>query len=784
MDADETATATRETYAEAAKDDSGLVRLWLDAIAIAGNEEDPWRKCAADTAALYRNTSPNYEGPADRKFNILHANIETLCPALFNSTPIPDVRRRFNDADPIAKVVSDVLDRSLSYSIDCGYDFDHVIKLTVKDSELTGRGVARERYKPYLDEQDQLAYQELVTEHTPWKHFRRGPAEVWEDVPWIAFELFLTRDELVRLSPEDGAKVKLDVTVNGVKDNDGQGRNVPEVFKRARVWEIWDRDHRQVLFIAESFKEKPIRTEADPLELEGFYPIPRPLYSISSSDSLIPVVPYDVYRSQAETLEITSKRIDVLTEAIKAKSLYDSRLATDMERLEREDDAASVPVENLAVFGDGSKLADHVMYLPIEIMTAALEKLYIAREQTKQTIYEITGIADILRGQTDPNETLGAQQIKQQWGSLRIQNKQAEIQRFVRDIFRIKAELFASKFEWQTLSMMTGIKLPTMQEKQQAQMIAQQAQQMQQPVPAHIQKALESPSQEEVEQVLRSDKQRTFSVDVESDSTIRADMMRNQQTMALFVQGTAQFWQAIGPLVMADKGVMPVAVEIYSALSRSFKLGRQAEDALDGLAEKAQQAANAPPQPDPAVQMEQKKLEAEQQARGQELQFKQAESQQKLQFEAAKHEQQMQFEVQKHRAEMEMAQQDMQFKQVQHEQNLQADQQKMAVDAQGKAEERQLNFAAKQADTEARAKPSAEIKLDANDAVKEMAPAMTEMMTALVQAMAQAAQASAASAQAMEKAAEALAAPSEIVRDPRTGRAKGTVKVMPSRAMN
>jgi hypothetical protein len=252
----------------------------------------------------------------------------------------------------------------------------------------------------------------------------------------------------------------------------------------------------------------------------------------------------------------------------------------------------------------------------------------------------------------------------------------------------------------------------------------------------------------------------------------------------LFVQGTAQFWQAIGPLVMADKGVMPVAVEVYTSMARNFKLGRQAEDALESLAEKAQQAADAPPQPDPAVQMEQKKLEAEQQARGQELQFKQAESQQKLQFEAAKHEQSMQFEMQKHQAEMEMAQQDMQFKQVQHEQNLQADQQKMAVEAEGKAEERQLNFAAKQADTEARAKPSAEIKLDANDAVKEMAPAMTEMMTALVQAMAQAAQASKESAQAMAQAAQALAADNEIVRDPKTGRALRSRKVMPSRTMN
>ena len=784
-DIDNVNTATRETYAEAVQDQGGLVRLWLDAIGVASHEEENWRKRANDTVMLYRQASTYNSGTADstKKFNILHANIETICPALYNSTPIPDVRRRFNDPDPVGKVVADIQERGLSYSIDCGYDFDEAIKLAVKDSELVGRAVARERYKPYLTQDDQLAYQELVTEYVPWKHFRRGPGETWDDVPWIAFELFLTREELLKLSPKLGSKVKLDVMVNGVKENDGEGRNIPEVFKRARVWEIWDKDHREVLFIAESYKEQPIRQEPDPLELESFFPIPRPLYSVQSSTGLVPIVPYDVYKAQAEELENVSARIMTLTEAVKARSIYDGRLASEMERLERGEDADSVPVENVSLFTDGSKLSDHVMFWPIEVIVATLEKLYVARDQIKQTIYEITGVADIMRGQTDANETLGAQQIKQQWGSLRIQNKQAEIQRFVRDIFRIKAELLASKFEWQTLSMMTGIKLPTMQEKQQAQMMAQQAQMTGQPPPSQLQEVLEQPSQEEVEQLLRSDKLRSFQVDVESDSTIRSDMTKNQQNMSLFLQGTAQFAQAMGPLVMADKSLMPVAMEVYAAFARNFKLGRQAEAALDDVADKAKEVAAAPPQPDPQQMMEQKKLEAEQQAKAQELQFKQAESQQKLQFEQQKHEQEMQFKLQTLQADMQMRDQEMQMKQSQHDQMMQSDHHKMMMEAEGKAEERQLNFAAKSADTEARSKPM--IQLDANEAVKGMAPALTEMMQANVSAMAQATQALAQVAQSMQHVAEVMAADSEIVRDPRTGKALRSRKVMPQRqAMN
>jgi hypothetical protein len=55
------------------------------------------------------------------------SNIETLLPAIYNSTPSPDVRRRFGDRDPIAKSVSDIVERAISYSVDA-YDFDAMMQ--------------------------------------------------------------------------------------------------------------------------------------------------------------------------------------------------------------------------------------------------------------------------------------------------------------------------------------------------------------------------------------------------------------------------------------------------------------------------------------------------------------------------------------------------------------------------------------------------------------------------------------------------------------------------------
>src|SRR4029079_10620862 len=142
-----TAAGTRETAD--VKNNGELVRLWLDALSVASKEEENWRKCAQNAVDLYRQSRNTPDGESsNRKFNILHSNVETIVPALYNSTPVPDVRRRYGDADPVGKIAAQVIERGISYSID-SYDFDHTMKLVTKDTEIVGRGIPRIRYTPY-----------------------------------------------------------------------------------------------------------------------------------------------------------------------------------------------------------------------------------------------------------------------------------------------------------------------------------------------------------------------------------------------------------------------------------------------------------------------------------------------------------------------------------------------------------------------------------------------------------------------------------------------------------
>lgn len=621
-----------DTRKDAGPGEEGLVKLWLEALDLSSRTEENWRKAAQGAIDTYRDSK--HDERKEKVFNILYSNTETLAPALYNSVPTPDVRPRYMSGNPLDKQVSQVIERALSFSVDT-YDFDGTMRAAVKDRLLPGRAVTRVRYEPKFDEQGNVAYEAVVCEPVDWADFRIGPARIWSKTPWIAYRHYLTREQVIGLNEKIGATIPLDSRVDGKSDKDDDDNRAPDVFKRLMVWEIWDKEAREILFIAPSYKSAPLKREQDMLKLEGFFDVPRPMLAVETPDTQTPIEPYRLYKDQAEELDIITRRITALTKVLKARGVYASDLADAFALVKDAKDGEFVPSENVQAFLNGG-LDNAVWQWPIEKVIAVVKELYLAREQIKAVIFEITGVADVMRGQTDANETLGAQQLKSQWGSLRLQAQQADVQRYVRDLFRIKAEIIATKFSAQTLSMMTGVQVTP-----------------------------------EMEQILRSDIVRSYRIDIETDSTIQADVQRAQQQAGQFIQGAGTFFQAIGPAVQT--GAMPpdVAIKLFMGLARPFKLGKQAEDALDQWEQQTtqkveQEKANPqPPPPDP----EMVKAQMEMQGKQQELAAKQAEIQTRTQAEGVKlqiEQQRAELEAEKMRAELAIEQQrlalDIQFK--------------------------------------------------------------------------------------------------------------------------
>ena len=77
------------TPADIEKSPAGVVKRWLAELAVADRAEKDWRKQAKELWELYEGGRKK-----DHAFNIFWANTDTLAPALYNSTPQPDVPAR------------------------------------------------------------------------------------------------------------------------------------------------------------------------------------------------------------------------------------------------------------------------------------------------------------------------------------------------------------------------------------------------------------------------------------------------------------------------------------------------------------------------------------------------------------------------------------------------------------------------------------------------------------------------------------------------------------------
>lgn len=599
----EQGAGTLETKREFAKSPTAFVKNWLSAIELAGKEEQPWRDDATATIARYSKSQAG-------QFNILFANTQTTVPALYNSEPVPDVRRRFGDADPDGKAVATALERAISIQCEL-YDFNSCMEAAVKDRQLPGRGVTRVRLVIGPNGSRRVECEPVI-----WDDFRRGPAKLWRDVPWTAFRHKMTRDELVELSPKHGKDVVLDVAVGEHKKGDDE---LPEMFKRALVWEIWDKAEQAVYFIAESFKDGPLKVVEDGYKLREFFCVPEPLYAVKKPDSLTPVCEFMIWKPLAEEVDTLTARIGAIVKVMKWRGLYDGAFAGLVEKLEGLEDGQLAAADDSARSMQQGGIDKAVWMMPVADAAKLVESLYLAREQAKNQLYELTGVADILRGSTQASETATAQQIKAQWGSLRLQEAQAEVQRYARDLFRMMADLMAEVMEPEEIAAMTGVQL----------------------TPPQI-------------QLLKGgDLRREFVIEIETDSTIRADLARAQENVAGFVQGFGTFIQSVGPAVEAGMMPGPIAVKLLSSFARNFKLGREAETTMDEwvkyLEEQAKQPP-APPPPDPKAEAEKVKAEAainKTQMDAQRDQAKHGMDMQKLNAEAARDERKGQLEEQK-----------------------------------------------------------------------------------------------------------------------------------------
>lgn len=599
------------------------VTRWLQELDLAEENDEQWIKRADKVLDRYRDEREKGDENASQ-MNILWSNTETIKPALYARTPRPQVSSRFKLKDPIARAVSMALERSAQYFVDM-CDFDDVMMAAVEDYQLPGRAVTRVYYKPKfvkerveqqpiawdityepnyddpenpieqrgepqyaegveVDEQggytmeDKLLYEDVEAGTVFWKDFRMGKARNWRQTPWAAFRSFLTREQLHErfdesLGDDQVKLIPLNHTVKNSDDEDEDDGGESKLLKKAEIWEVWDKNAEQVIWVCPDYKTKVLDKKDPHLKFKNFYPCTKPLIMGKTTGTMTPVPEYCQYQDQAEEIDLLTQRINILVDAIRVAGVYDANAAGLNKLLDDTTGSCEnklYPIANWAKFMEGGGIVAAIAWLPIEQIISVLQQLYVARESVKQALYEITGIADIIRGASDPNETAAAQKIKGRFASMRLTSKQGLVAEHARQIIELMVEVIAENFAPETISKISGI-----------------------------------PIDEQMSAMMKSDSMRCFAVSVETDSTIQPDEQEDKQSRVDFLNTMGNFMQGAEVIAKGMPELTPLLLEMLQFGMRGFRIGRELEETFDkvmsDIAAKQKQQAQQPPPPSPEM---------------------------------------------------------------------------------------------------------------------------------------------------------------------------------------
>ncbi len=556
------------------------------------------------------------------KYNILYSSTETMRPNLYAASPRTMVKLRSTDtATDIARAGALLLEGCIEY-VKQEEDFDEIMNNVVEDYMLPGIGTAWVRYDATFtdatdsagnkipdpsgekDKYQQVLLDEMVKmEYVYWQDFLVGTARTWSQVPWVAKRLWLTK---AAATSRFGAEIANKLSY--ASRDYGDKRNSENVGKTAEAWEIWDKLTGKVYWYAEGVPSL-LDTKDDPLRLKNFFPCPRPLRAISNTRTMVPKALYSQYKAQAETLNTQTRRIRLLSEALKVTGIYDGSQKVIADALNPAAGNRMIAVDNWAMMA-ANKIEGSVQFFPLDAVASALNELLKAREVCKNEIYEITGFSDIMRGISKASETLGAQNIKSNVASARIRKMQSEVQRFARDMLAMVGEITAEHCSPETIALFSGIGIPTAEEIQANPDIGQQL------------KVFEAATK-----FIANEAMRVSSIDIETDSTLLNDTEQEREDRAKFLAAAGAFLQQAVPAMEASPELGPLLGDLLMFTVRSFPSSRTIEASFEAVQRKMQQNAAQGDQDkngEKAKQAtEQARVQADAAAKAQELQVRQ-----------------------------------------------------------------------------------------------------------------------------------------------------------------
>jgi hypothetical protein len=568
-------------------------------------------------------------------FNVFNTNVQILKSNLYANIPTVDVSRTFSDMDDdIARVAANILQRCIQQDLNTSMcDFDAMMRQAVSDRLIPGLGTAWVRLITETEDQEQvdeegkplkkIKSQSTDIDYVYWEDFLWSPCRVWNERRWTARRVPMTYDALVkRFGREKADNIPLDYK-SGAQTDDETSKHM--VLKRACVYEIWDREKKEVIWYSKGCDEL-LDVRPDPLGLDNFEPCPEPMFANITTSDCVPKPDYQMIKDQYNELDDINNRISLLVVACKVVGVYD-KSSDGVQRMMLEGyDNILIPVDNWAMFAEKGGIKGSIDWLPLEQVIKALQQLMVAREQIKSQIYELTGISDIVRGNTKASETLGAQELKGKFAEVRMQSLQEEVARFAEQTLQIKGEILVKHFDPTVLIEMSNIE--------------------------------NTPDKElavKAVALLKSGSKMNWRIRISSDTMAQIDWTRQKTERSEFMNGVATFLQSASTVGQGAPQLIPLMLELLKFGVAGFRVSKDVEGIFDKYIsefnKEIEAKKNAPPEPDP----EQQKMQAE-------MAVKMQESQAKIDADRQKQQADLQYQQQKNLIELTQMKEEFQLK--------------------------------------------------------------------------------------------------------------------------
>lgn len=562
----------------------------------------------------------------DPDYDLFWSSMEIMKPAVYARPPQPVVSPQFKDRRPLPNTTAELLERSVTSAFDrtC---IDEAMLCTRDDLIFYNRG---QMWVTYETDEDG---KRICVEHLDRKDFLHPPARKWSEVPWVARRAWMTKAEMRKRFKKASGDAYKDATRTAPKPV-GEMDGTADHSRKSGVWEVWHKTDKTVYWVADGCSVM-LDEDKPHLKLRGFYPCPRPAYGTLKPRTLVPVPDYTRYQGHFKKINSLTRRIYDLLDSVRMKGLIPAGgdVADAVEQVIRDDTNSMmlIPVPGAALMASGGA-ANFVQWLPLDQIAAAITGLIEARRELFSDYDRLSGISDIMRGETDADETLGAQQLKSQYGSVRVREKCDELQRIARDVTQISAEIMAENFDKDTLLEMSQMEIPTKAEikkqveeietdakdelkalGEKAKQAAEQAKQSGQQVnPQEAQQQFQQAQQqiigkyaplikqeservpiEDVMKLLRDDKARGFAFEIATDSTILTDEMQEKASRNEFLTTFMGASTGLASMAAMGEAGAKLAGEMLKFALQPYRVGREMNSIIDEFIDAAPQMAAA-----------------------------------------------------------------------------------------------------------------------------------------------------------------------------------------------